>query len=83
MPVIQKIIPNNVNYVRNSDILFIHLEPFTHFYGDEADDNFFVMRSEKDDRILGFQILDYSRHAPSKIQAFLLSEGYELDSMPK
>ena len=80
---VQKIPRNSVKYVRRSDILFIHLSPFTHFYGDEIEDNFFVIRRDGDDSILGFQILDYSRYSPEQVREFLSSEGYEIDALPE
>ena len=78
-----RIAPDKVKYVRDSDVLFIHLSPFLYYYGDEVQDGMYVIRRDKDNGILGFQILDYSKRTPEQIRGLLSSEGYELASLPQ
>jgi uncharacterized protein YuzE len=72
----------NIKYIKDTDILFIHLAPWVYYYGDEVADGVFVMRSDKDDRILGFEILDYSRKNSEQIKELLASEGFEIEAFP-
>lgn len=78
-----RIAPDKVKYVRDSDVLFIYLSPFLYYYGDEVQDGMYVIRRDKDNGILGFQILDYSKRSPEQIRGLLSSEGYELASLPQ
>lgn len=78
-----RIAPDKVKYVRDADILFIRLSPFLYYYGDEVQDGMYVIRRDKDNGILGFQILDYSKRSPEQIRGLLSSEGYELASLPQ
>lgn len=78
-----RIAPNKVKYLRDADILFIHLSPFLYYYGDEVQDGMYVIRRDKDDHILGFQILDYSKRTPEQIRSLLSSEGYEMINLPQ
>ena len=75
--------PDKVKYVRDADILFIRLSPFLYYYGDEVQDGMYVIRRDKDNGILGFQILDYSKRSPEQIRGLLSSEDYELASLPQ
>jgi hypothetical protein len=45
-------------------------------------DGVFVMRSERDDRVLGFEILDYSHKDRKQIQNLLVREGFEIETLP-
>ena len=78
-----RIAQDKVKYIRDSAMLFIHLSPFLYYYGDEVQDGMYVIRRDKDNRILGFQILDYSKRTPEQIRGLLSSEGYELASLPQ
>ncbi|GHV50256.1 hypothetical protein FACS1894216_02110 [Synergistales bacterium] len=77
-----KIASNAVSYMPDSDILFVRIAPFFHYYGDEISDNFFVIRRDNDDTVLGFEVLDYSRWDVRKIQALFKDEGFEVEGLP-
>jgi hypothetical protein len=58
------------------------LSPWVYYYGDEIADGVFVMRSDRDDRVLGFEIMDYSHKNHDQIQRLLANEGLEIEALP-
>jgi hypothetical protein len=78
-----RIVPSKIKYIKDSDILFIHLSPFLYYYGDEVSNGFYIIRRDNDDSVLGFQIMDYSTHSPDAVREFLSSAGYETEYLPK
>ena len=65
-------------YDRNSDDLTVKLGYANSVYSDEVFDDIYLIRDEKDDKVVAFQILYLKRRSDYVLRKYLPSEVYRI-----
>lgn len=65
-------------YDRNSDDLTVKLGYANSVYSDEVFDDVYLIRDEKDDKVVAFQILYLKRRSDYVLRKYLPSEVYRI-----
>ena len=68
----------NSYYDSDSDDLTVRLGDAKSVYSDEIFDGMYLIRDEKDDNIIAFQILNYKKRSDHVLRKYLPSEIYSI-----